>query len=86
MVEWLGLEGTFIIQLQPFCQGQEQLPLDHTDQSPIQSGLEQCQGWGITSSLCNWSQFLSTLTFAMVKSGATLVQALGGVTCRGSKN
>jgi len=44
-MEWLGLEGTLkIIWFQPPCHGQGHLPPDQVAQSPIQPGLEHCQG------------------------------------------
>ena len=47
IIEWFGLEGTLkIIWFQPPCHGQGHLPLDQVAQSPIQPGLEHCQGWG----------------------------------------
>ncbi|PKU41813.1 hypothetical protein llap_7886 [Limosa lapponica baueri] len=48
IIEWFGLEGTLkIIKFQDPCREQGHLPLDQVAQSPIQSGLEQLQGWGI---------------------------------------
>ena len=42
---WLGLEGTLkLIQFQPPCHGQGHLPLDQVAQSPVQPGVEHCQG------------------------------------------
>jgi len=50
MIEGFGLEGTLkIIWFQPPWRGQRHLPLDQVAQSPIQPGLEQCQGGGIHS-------------------------------------
>ena len=47
IIEWFGLEGTLkIIWFQSPCHGQAHLPPDQVAQSPIQSGLEQCQGGG----------------------------------------
>jgi len=45
IIEQFGLEGTLqIIKFQPPCHGQGHLPLDQVAQSPIQPGLEHCQG------------------------------------------
>jgi len=42
-----GLEGTLqIIQLQPPCREQGHLPPDQVAESPVQPGLEHCQGGG----------------------------------------
>jgi len=59
-IEWLGLERTLkIIQFQLLCHGQGHLSLDKAGQGPIQTGLEQLQGWGTSpGSLC---QCLSSL-------------------------
>ena len=47
IIEWFGLEGTLhIISFQPPCHGQGPLPPDQFAQSPIQPGLEHCQGGG----------------------------------------
>ena len=47
-MEQFGLEGTLkLIYLQTPCHGQGHLPLDHVAQSPIQPGLEHCQGGDI---------------------------------------
>jgi len=47
IIDCFGLEGTLkIIQCQPPCHGQRHLPLDWGAQSPIQPGLEDCQGGG----------------------------------------
>ena len=50
IIEWFGLEGTLkIIWFQAICHGQGHLPVDQVAQSPIQPGLEHCQGGGIHS-------------------------------------
>jgi len=47
IVEWFVLEGTLqTIQFQPPCHQQGHLPPDQVAQSPIQPGLENCQGGG----------------------------------------
>jgi len=47
IIEWFKLEGTLkIIQFQLPCHGQGHLPLEQVAQSPIQPGLEHCQGGG----------------------------------------
>jgi len=51
MVEWFGLEGTLkIIWFQRPCHGRGHLPPAQGAQSPIQPGLELCQGGGSHSS------------------------------------
>jgi len=51
IIEWFGLEGTLkIISFQPPCHGQGHLPVDQVAQSPVQPGLEHCQGGGSHSS------------------------------------
>jgi len=51
IVEWFGFEGTLsIISFQSPCHRQGHLPLDQVAQSPIQPGLEHCQGGGIHNS------------------------------------
>jgi len=42
IIEWFGLEGTLNL---PY-HGQGHLPPDHIAQSPVQLGLEPCQGGG----------------------------------------
>lgn len=45
LTQWFGLEGTFKNHLVPTpCRGQGRLPLDQLSQSPVQPGLEPCQG------------------------------------------
>ena len=47
ITQGLGLEGSLnIILFQPCCRGQGRLPLGQVAPSPIQAGLEHCQGWG----------------------------------------
>jgi len=46
-MEWFGLEGTLkIISFQPPCYGHGPLPPAQGAQSPVQPGLEPCQGGG----------------------------------------
>ena len=44
------------------CHGQRHLPLDQGAQSPIQPGLEHCQGWGTHSCSGQPVQRLTSLT------------------------
>jgi len=47
IIEWFGLEGSLqIIEFHPLCHGQGHLPPDQVAQSPVQPGLEHCQGEG----------------------------------------
>jgi len=47
IIEWFELEGTLkVIQFQCPCNRWAHLPLDQVAQSPIQPGLEHCQGLG----------------------------------------
>jgi len=47
IIEWFGLEGTLkIIRFQLPCHKEGHLLLDQVAQSPIQPGLEHCQGGG----------------------------------------
>jgi len=47
IIEWFGLEGTLqIISFQPPCHGQGHLLPDQAAQTPVQPGLERCQGGG----------------------------------------
>jgi len=47
IIEWFGLEGILkVIWFQPPCHEQGHLPPDQVAQSPIQPGLEHCQGGG----------------------------------------
>ena len=51
-----------ITWFQPPCRGQGHLPLDQVVQSPVQPGLEHCQGGASTASLGNLCPCLITLT------------------------
>ena len=47
ITEWFGLDGALqVTQFQPPCHGQGHLPPDQVAPSPIQPGLEPCQGGG----------------------------------------
>lgn len=43
----------------PHCHEQGHVPLDQVAQGFIQPGFEHCQGWGTTTSLGNFFQYLN---------------------------